>query len=224
MNARSRTVMATVSIVALAATWTVFNGARLWTAAHRKATVSRGSIAVSALEAIPGNIVGSPNARLAVHVFSDYRCPVCRELWLRSERILRSRTDVSFVIHPLPRPGDGLSLELAMAAECAGRQGAFRQAHDYLFSRNDDLGTSAPDSRPTPPGLRSLQGYSACLQDSSVFAAVSRNGDIPQRVGARFTPILVIGQDVYDGLPWDFERLIVAHLATGAQATRTPPS
>ena len=90
------------------------------------------------------SLEGSPNARVALLVFSDFECPYCgvfaRDVLpiLRKEYVETGKVVLGFrhlpleAIHPAAVPA-------AVAAECAGMQGKFWQMHDWLFAQQATL-------------------------------------------------------------------------------------
>jgi uncharacterized membrane protein len=79
--------------------------------------------------------IGSPNPRVTLHEFIDYRCPHCQVASTHTLRKLARSSDVRLVRRHQPRmtcdaPVSCDSFRLAL---CAAKQGKFWQADRYLF-------------------------------------------------------------------------------------------
>jgi protein-disulfide isomerase len=90
--------------------------------------------------------LGSPTARLAMIVFSDFECPFCgkfaKETWplLRAEFVDSGKMVVVF--RNLPLPIHASASNAAIAALCAGREGRFWPMHDLIFRDRSKLSDS----------------------------------------------------------------------------------
>lgn len=86
-------------------------------------------------------ISGPREAPAQLVVFSDYECSFCRQL---APILRRIRTEfpekvmVAFLDYPLENHSRAFAA--AVAAHCAGEQGAFWPYHDRLFAEGGDLG------------------------------------------------------------------------------------
>lgn len=144
--------------------------------------------------------LGDERAKAVLIVFSDFDCPFCRQFaraaWprLMSEYVRSGRLQVAFVNLPLtaihPR-----AEELAQAAVCAARQGAFEAAHDSLFlsdpaTRDWTVVLDYPDlDRPTIERCMAADGR----------AAVDRDLEFAKDLAVSATPTLMFGSLMPDG-------------------------
>ncbi|MBN2884666.1 DsbA family protein [Patescibacteria group bacterium] len=82
--------------------------------------------------------LGPINAKVKIVIFSDYACPYC----MQAEPVIRSLANqygdqirITFRDYPLHMN----SIELALAANCAGVQNKFWEMNHLLFNQQDDI-------------------------------------------------------------------------------------
>lgn len=82
--------------------------------------------------------LGANNAPLTIVEFSDFACPYCKEAHTTLKNIInRYPGKVKIVFRDMPLHEN--SVDLALAARCAGEQGLFWPAHDLIFANQDSL-------------------------------------------------------------------------------------
>lgn len=93
---------------------------------------------------------GNPDASLVVIEFSDFQCPFCREHALERQpeidAALVDTGDVMWVFKHLPLASHSDAMVAAVAAECAGDQGAFWEMHYLLFDTVDRWSDETADT------------------------------------------------------------------------------
>ena len=101
--------------------------------------------AKSNIYAIKGNILGDPDGKVLVEIYSDYRCPICRSHNIMMHKLAKELNNVKFIHHNLPLcnecnpfivktlQGHELSCLLAMYACAAEIQGNFWGMNSALF-------------------------------------------------------------------------------------------
>ena len=193
-------------LAAVAVFWSAVNGVQWWRMHHQADTPAFALL--SAAQTLPGGrLIGRADARLIVHVFSDYQCPACRGLWRRSNSLLRSEPSaVAFIIHAYPLATHRFAVTAAVAAECAGRSGRFHAAHDYLFRHSVSLSLETIIGLPAAVGLPDTTAYNRCTKGESAAAAINRDREVAEKLGVNATPIVIIGRDVFRGIPSNLER------------------
>ena len=88
-------------------------------------------------------VKGSRDAKVALVLFSDFECPVCRRAarevmpQLEAQYIDTGRVLLVWRHYPLARHVSARGA--AEAAECAGRQSNFWELHDWAFAHQQDL-------------------------------------------------------------------------------------
>ena len=93
--------------------------------------------------AIDGNgehySLGPITAKVQIMVFSDYSCPYCREsMPLVYSLAEKYPEEIRITMRDYPALRQE-SVNLALAAHCAGEQNRFWQMHDKLFEKQDEL-------------------------------------------------------------------------------------
>ena len=95
--------------------------------------------------AVNGNILGAPQGKVIVEIYSDYRCPICRSHNIMMHKLAKELNNVKFVHHNLPLStecnpfivktlqGHEQSCMLAMYALAAEKQGNFWGMNSALF-------------------------------------------------------------------------------------------
>jgi len=143
--------------------------------------------------------MGPSDAEFIVTAFIDFTCPYCRALApvLDSlETTFDNRVAVVFHHYPLGRTW---SLQAAIAAECAYRQGRFRDVARVLY---DELATDAePDwaSIAEEGGVSRVAEFLKCVdQPEDSFPRIGNSMEVGRRSGVRGTPTVWV-----NGTPTD---------------------
>ena len=84
-----------------------------------------------------GRIRGRADAPITLIEYSDFTCGYCvkffKETWPRLQAKYIDTGKVRFVYRDYPRADQGVGVEAAVAARCAGSQGRYWPMHDRLF-------------------------------------------------------------------------------------------
>lgn len=81
---------------------------------------------------------GNASASAYLVEFSDFQCPACRAYQPAVKQILSQYKDqLTFAYRHFPLDQHPLAIPAAKAAEAAGKQGKFWEAHDQLFIDQD---------------------------------------------------------------------------------------
>lgn len=84
--------------------------------------------------------LGPDSASVSIVVFSDIRCPHCRQAWITLSAILREHPrDVSVVYRHFPLTLAMYSGDAARASECAARAGKLAGLFDVFQANRDSL-------------------------------------------------------------------------------------
>lgn len=153
--------------------------------------------------------LAGPGSQLTIIEFADFECPYCREFSFALHDVLRplgDRVRMIFKNYPLdPSCNDTVAARvhphacaLAVAAQCAGRQGKFWPYYDLLF-RNQ----YAQD----PPSLMSyamrigldVDAFKECLRDPVVLEAVKADIALGMKLGVTGVPAVIIKDTLYLG-------------------------
>ncbi len=89
--------------------------------------------------------IGTTTPQVTIVEFGDFACPYSKESYLAIKQVLADYPDkVRVVWRDYLRNED--SIDLAVAARCAGAQGQFWEMHDKLFEDQENL-TTADEAR-----------------------------------------------------------------------------
>jgi protein-disulfide isomerase len=174
-----------------------------------------------------GATLGSPMAPVTLEVYSDFQCPVCGRFardWVpRLIREFVTPGQLRIVYRDLAFLGRGNdpdeSLDAAVAASCAGRNGKFWTYWAFLFAnqQGENQGAFAPDRL---KGLAEASGtaapdWQACVTGRSAHSGVVQATTKAVSIGIRATPTLVINGRTFEGLvPYD--QIAAAIVSAGA--------
>ena len=157
--------------------------------------------------------VGSPAAKAAMIVFSDFECPFCgtfaTQTWPEVQRLYvqTGKLQVSFHNLPLTRIHP-FALAAAVAAECAGEQQKFWPMHDALFA--DQRHLTGDDLNRLAVGMSlDVRRFQACLPGDA-RRQVEMEASEAGALGVTGTPTFFLGKLEDDG------RLRVAQRFGGA--------
>ncbi|MFA5183965.1 MAG: DsbA family protein [Patescibacteria group bacterium] len=125
--------------------------------------------------------LGSQAPQVTIIEFGDFACPYCKESSPVIKKLAQEySSQIKVVWRDYLRNED--SIDLAMAARCAGEQGKFWEMHDLLFENQDNL-TTADSAR---PGKLIALGdtlklnkdrFTTCLTDRKYLEAVKKDYD-----------------------------------------------
>lgn len=142
--------------------------------------------------------LGAADAPVKIVVFSDYKCPYCRDLSQDLASLLEKYPkDLKviyrhFPVHPL-------SEDYAKAALCAGSQGAFEQFHKALFAAP---GLSTEQLDPLASSLHlDLTQFHTCLASKQFDARIADDQNEGRRLGVEGTPSVFVNGERFRGSP-----------------------
>lgn len=141
--------------------------------------------------------LGSPRARVGIIEFSDYQCPYCRRFhtetfealrhkYVDTGEVLYSYRDFPLDFHPEAKPA-------AIAANCAGEQGAYWPMQRRLFGNQRSLGAAHYRHFAQQMQLN-VETYKTCLTDPDKVKRVNEDRNEGERLGVRGTPHFFIGR------------------------------
>jgi protein-disulfide isomerase len=147
-----------------------------------------------------GEPAGEGRAEVLVAVFGDYTCTFCRQTEAALDS-LRAAPGLPVRIRQVhfPLRTGGVAFTAAVAAECAGLQGAGGAYHRLLYRHQASLGTLSWDSLGVLAGVPRRDAFRACLRDSRTAAAVRRDRRRGKDMGVVLTPTIVVDGRVYFG-------------------------
>jgi protein-disulfide isomerase len=175
--------------------------AGLATAAVVLLTIGTAAAQTAAPNTLASRTKGSPRAPVTVYEMSDFQCPYCQRFALETfptlerEYVRTGKVRWVFVNFPLTSIHSN-AVPAAQVALCAGRQGAFWQVHDLLFTHQD---TWAPLKEAAPFFLSLADSARIdkaalldCVKSSGALAEIRAEGEGSERSGAQSTPSFYI--------------------------------
>jgi protein-disulfide isomerase len=150
--------------------------------------------------AMDGSTMGLGSSPVTIEVWADYQCPYCGlmahgvEPSLTREYAATGEARVDF--RDFAFLGQE-SVDAAVAAQCAGREGLFWRYHDLLFASQsgENQGAFVRDrliALAKFAGTGDVEAFTACLDDPSVAQAVTTETEEGRGYGVDSTPTLRI--------------------------------
>jgi protein-disulfide isomerase len=140
---------------------------------------------------------GSPNAPIAIVLFSDYQCPACKTLHDRTlQPLMRDyvRTGKVYLVHhEFPLPQHKYALQAAYYACAAARMGKYEEVGNLLFRTQYTWGMNGKieemiASVLSPAEMATLRKYA---KDPAIAAEVQRDIELGRRMQLRETPWMI---------------------------------
>jgi protein-disulfide isomerase len=158
--------------------------------------------------------LGTSTPKVTIFEFSDFACPYCQQAYpIIREISYKYQNSVKIIFKDFPIHDD--SLDLAMAARCAGEQKPelFWAMHDKLFALQGQFATtSLPDIAVSVGANRAA--FNTCLASKKYLSAIKNDYTDGQALGIAGTPTFFInGYKVAGVIPKDqFEKMIQSFL------------
>ncbi len=162
-----------------------------------------------------GVLKGDPEAPVTIYEFADYQCPACRRFYqtlaeLEADYIKSGKLNHVFIDFPLTAPHPN-ARRAAIAARCAGRQGAYWRMHDALFQRQPRWSQSSEPEREFSDYVETVgldgEVFAQCLDSDTAAEAVDNARATGQRLGVAATPTVIVGDRVLDEAPRSSSKL-----------------
>lgn len=177
---------------------------------------------------------GSPGAPVQIVGFSDFQCPACRAVYEMLSELLKNYGDSVVWIHKdypldhncnpgIPDPFHQWACLGAQVARCAGEQGKFMEATDYIY-RSSELSkvNTEKEARPLLLGMAAIigldqEGLEECVQSQRHLPKVQQDVALGDSLGIQGTPTYWInGKRVEVIHPQVFEQIIAKAGGTSA--------
>jgi Protein-disulfide isomerase len=145
---------------------------------------------------------GTSTPKVTIVEFSDFACPYCRENYTAVREVGYKYQNVLKIIYK-DFPLHDNSLDLAMAARCAGEQGFFWPMHDKLFANQGQFATSAlPDIAASLGANKTI--FNQCFKSKKYLPDIKNDYLDGQSLGITGTPTFFInGYEVVGEIPED---------------------
>ena len=138
---------------------------------------------------------GPKGAKVTVVVFGDYQCAPCADFEAALNQMLAEfPNDVRLVWKDMPNSTQHPEATgAAVAARCAGDQGAFWQYHDLLMQNQASLGAKNYVPFAAQLGL-DLTPFQSCVDNAVTQPLVQRDYDEGQRLQIDSTPYIFVNK------------------------------
>lgn len=164
--------------------------------------------------------LGNDKAVLTIVEFSDFACPYCAKAHTILKKIInRYPGKVKIVYRDLPLHEN--SIELSMAARCAGEQGSFWEMHDQLYANQSSLTATGDDLKTVIYSLAGSLGLNAaafdsCYQEKKYLSDIRTDYADANTLELKGTPSWFLNNKLISGyIPEsDFLNLLDAYLAS----------
>lgn len=146
--------------------------------------------------------LGTSSPQITIVEFSDYACPYCQASFPVIREISLKYSDrIKFIFRDFPVHEN--SLELAMAARCAGGQGRFWQMHDKLFQYSDSITAGELKDLANDIGA-DIDKFSACMAEARYKPSIQKDYTDGEFLGITGTPTWYInGYKLQGAVPRD---------------------
>ena len=129
--------------------------------------------------------------------FSDFACPYCKDNFpVVRELGLKYKDDIKIIYRDYL--GHNESLDLALAARCAGEQGKFWYMHDKLFSNQEQATLANLPVMAQQLGL-DVKSFNSCLSSKKHLSRVREDLDAAEKIGITKTPSWMINGYLIEG-------------------------
>ncbi len=167
-----------------------------------------------------GRWLGPKEACVQVAVFLDYECQPCALASQAIDRVARKyEGQIGFVYFNLPLKSHLNAYDAALAAECAGSQGRYKEFHDVLFQNQPLIGKRPWIAFAELANIPDRGAFERCIQTRSLSALVDRDMTLASEIGIDGTPTIIVNGRMFNGAPSveSLDRLIAGMLAPDGQ-------
>ncbi|MBC8170529.1 MAG: thioredoxin domain-containing protein [Anaerolineae bacterium] len=154
---------------------------------------------------------GPADAPITMVEFSDFNCPVCARFTLNTLPQIQSTygDQIRYVYRDMPIIGGSVSVQTAIAAECAADDGKFWEFHHLLFSNTQARSPEAYIGFADELGLNT-SAYTTCLSDQAKYDEVILDLVYGQARDIRGTPAFYVnGQLINGAMPFEIFRTVI---------------
>ena len=141
--------------------------------------------------------LGTSTPKITIVEFSDFACPYCRDNFsVIRELGLEYQNDIKIIYRDYIGHTD--SLDLALAARCAGEQDKFWPMHDKLFTNQDQIALTDLPVLAQQLGL-DVKTFNTCLDTKKYLSYVREDINAAETIGITKTPSWIINGYLLEG-------------------------
>ncbi|MEA3463499.1 MAG: thioredoxin domain-containing protein [Patescibacteria group bacterium] len=145
--------------------------------------------------------IGAAKPKITIVEFVDFSCPLCKNSFVKIREIsLKYKKDVKIIFRDYPAYEH--SLDLAMAARCAGEQGLFWLMHDKLF-QNQGISEEKQFSALANQIGADVNRFNNCFANKKYLSSIKRDFADAEKLEVAGTPTWFInGQKIAGDIPY----------------------
>lgn len=141
--------------------------------------------------------LGSKNPKIIIVEFSDFACPYSKNSFPKIREIsLKYKNDIKYINRDMPLREN--SLDLAMAARCAGEQGLFWPIHDKLFQHQGVSASNDLLELANQVGADKNK-FKNCFDTKKYLAQIQKDFSAGEDLGVKGTPTWFINGNKVEG-------------------------
>lgn len=143
--------------------------------------------------AASGIRLGTASAPVTITIFSDFQCPFCRRADAELSALRRNMpTRINVVYRNYPLSFHQYAGTAAIAAICAGFQGAFDAYRAELFSRQDSLASFNWHDAAARTGVADVAAFDTCMVSDKAHRVLHSDSSAAIKLGVHGTPTMLI--------------------------------
>ena len=143
--------------------------------------------------ATSGDRLGRASAPVTITVFSDFQCPFCRRADAELSALGRNMpTQINVVYRNYPLSFHQYAKTAAIAAICAGFQGAFDSYRAELFSHQDSLASFNWHDAAARTGVADVAAFDDCMGSDKAHGVLNSDSAAAVKLGVHGTPTMLI--------------------------------
>ncbi|NTW22290.1 thioredoxin domain-containing protein [Candidatus Falkowbacteria bacterium] len=156
---------------------------------------------------------GTSSPKITIVEFSDFSCPNSKSSFSKIRSLgSKYQDDVKIVFRDYPNISEQ-SLDLALAARCAGQQGKFWPMHDKLFQNQGKIASTSDLVKLAEQVGVKPYGFTKCMASQGEQYKILANLEYADKIGVKGTPTWLINGTKVDGdLPLDIWQKIIDDL------------
>ncbi|GIW50982.1 MAG: hypothetical protein KatS3mg081_0337 [Gemmatimonadales bacterium] len=162
---------------------------------YRARTVYARPVVKSSLEVFRGASRGGQllgAGRDTIVLFCDYRCPHCAQLYTALDSALSHNPEwlTVRVRHFVPAAPEARSFQIALAAECAAKQGLFEEFSEWTYRNVGGADEFAPSEAAYAIGVASVAEFESCVASPATGSLVIEDIKTASELGVPGTPTI----------------------------------
>lgn len=142
---------------------------------------------------------GRADAPITLIEYSDFTCGWCvkffQATWPRLQAKYIDTGKVRFIYRDYPRADQGVGVEAAVAARCAGAQGRYWPMHDRLFNQGGRLDAGTFKGYAKAIGLDQV-AFAKCFDERQYLESIFQDRQEANRWGFHGTPGFILTRTV----------------------------